>query len=607
MGFDVGLRFVRRWLPLLLLGPLVGGAAGYLVVRGIPAVYEATVTLVVQPGDMAVLAPQDLQVAQDLAQTYAEAAHTRRVLTQAAARIGLDGLSARDLDSRVQTRRVVGTQLLRITAGDTEPARAAELANAVAQVFITTNAELQATRYATSRENLTALIDRLQKDIDARQSAINDLGAQPSSPLRDAQLVQLQNALGQMRDTQYNTVRSLEDLRVSEARLSNTATVLDPAVPPDDPIRPNRFSTTVFAAIAGLIVAVASALLAEYLDDRPFDAQRVSRGLALPTLGLLPRGDASVSLRDDTSRQSIETYRVLRSRLAFALADRDARSVLIASAVEGEGKSTVAANLAVALAEAGNRVILVDADIYRPAQIRLFELPNERGLANLLSEDSQDAASVLQGTWVPTLRVLASGPVPADPSALLSSKRVEALLAELGAICDILVIDTPPLLARPDGVLLGPHVDSVLLVVDARRTRVRQAAKALELLRGSGADVLGAVINRANRDSAPYTRDDSPRESATSELARSRPLNEIGLGRRLQSASAKAELLARRAIRWCANQQPEIRVRVRQFVASQLLRLNAIKERRGAELVRVAVPPEHGGEAPGNRSSGQPP
>jgi succinoglycan biosynthesis transport protein ExoP len=504
MDLHAVVRFVRHWLPLVLLGPIVAGVAGYLVVRGIPSVYQATTTLVVQPGDLAVLAPQDLQVAQDLAQTYAEAAHTRSVLTAAAGQVGLGGLSTRELETRIQVRRVTGTQLLRISADDTDRTRAANLANAVARVFITTNADLQTNRFETSRQNLTVLLDRLQKDIDTRQNAINDLSAQPQTPERDEQLTQLQNALAQVRSTQFNTAKSLEDLRVSEARRSNTATVLDPAVPPDDPVRPNRLLVVVFAAMAGLIIALGSALVAEYLDDRPIDAERVGQQLALPTLGVVPRSDGSLSLRDDAGRHAIESYRTLRGGLALAMADEASYSLLVASAAEAEGKSTIAANLAIALAEAGNRVILVDADMHRPAQMRLFELPNDRGVAELLANESRDLEIALQNTWVSTLKVLVSGPVRTDPSALLSSKRLKTLLADLRTMCDVVVVDSPPLLARTDGVLLSPHVDGVLFVVDARKTHGRNAARALAMLRGSGADVLGAVINRGREDAVAY-------------------------------------------------------------------------------------------------------
>src|SRR6266487_360322 len=222
------LRAFMRWLPLLVFGPLVGGALGFLIVRGAPSKYEATVTLLVQPADTTLgSGVQDLQAAQDLAQTYAEAIHTRRVLSEAAAQVGLDTLRERDLEEMVTPRRVTGTQLLRVAVDDTDPARAANFANAVATVFVKQNVDLQASRYASSRDNLAQLVSQLQSDINGRQAVVNGLQAQPASPERDAQLAQAQSGLDQLRTTYGNTLNSYEELRVSEARGASTVSVFD--------------------------------------------------------------------------------------------------------------------------------------------------------------------------------------------------------------------------------------------------------------------------------------------------------------------------------------------------------------------------------------------
>jgi capsular polysaccharide biosynthesis protein len=158
----MSVRFPRRWFVLAFLGLLVGGLVGFVVVRILPPTYQATVTLVVQPG----AGVQDVQIAQVLAQSYAEALHTRRVLSDAAQQVGLSGLSERDLEARVTARQVTGTQLLRVSVDDTDPTRAANFANAVAQVFIKTNADIQASGYAGSLDNLSRLVGELQADVD---------------------------------------------------------------------------------------------------------------------------------------------------------------------------------------------------------------------------------------------------------------------------------------------------------------------------------------------------------------------------------------------------------------------------------------------------------
>jgi capsular exopolysaccharide synthesis family protein len=169
-----------------------------------------------------------------------------------------------------------------------------------------------------------------------------------------------------------------------------------------------------------------------------------------------------------------------------------------------EGKSTTAANLAIVLAESGRRVILVDADMHRPTQMKLFGVSGRNGLSTLLLDDAASAAGLLRPTWLPNLHVLPAGVTPPEPSRLLSTKRLDTLLVELHQLADIVVLDTPPLLAQPDAALLGMRADAVLLVVDASKSRGREAARAAEMLRESGAIVLGAVLNRIPKKAMEY-------------------------------------------------------------------------------------------------------
>lgn len=196
---------------------------------------------------------------------------------------------------------------------------------------------------------------------------------------------------------------------------------------------------------------------------------------------------------------------MLRSNILASLPDpAQPRALLIASPVVGEGKSSTAANPAIVLAESGRRVILVDADMHRPTQMKLFSVPARPGFSTLLMDADGSASDVIRPTWLPNLSILPAGPTPADPSALLSARRCDEVLNQLHERCDVVVLDTPPLLAQPDAALLGSRTDGVLLVVDASRSRGRQAARAIEMLRESGAVVLGAVLNRIPRGAMEY-------------------------------------------------------------------------------------------------------
>jgi len=200
----------------------------------------------------------------------------------------------------------------------------------------------------------------------------------------------------------------------------------------------------------------------------------------------------------------IESYNVLRTNLQFATVGQRLRSLLITSSIPGEGKSLTAANLSIALAHSSQRVILVDGDLRRPRIHKLFHLGNAQGVTTALLQDHFDLDSLLLATEIPGLRVLTAGPVPPNPTQLLSSDRMRDFLTALQAVTDILIVDSPPATAFADAALLSTQVNGVLLVIDAGRTRRDIARKALDALKHVNAPILGVLLNRMPRSAADY-------------------------------------------------------------------------------------------------------
>jgi capsular exopolysaccharide synthesis family protein len=193
-----------------------------------------------------------------------------------------------------------------------------------------------------------------------------------------------------------------------------------------------------------------------------------------------------------------EAYRTLRTNLQFSSLDKPLRSLVVTSAVATEGKTTTSANLAVVMAQAGRRVILVDGDLRRPSAHKLFGLPNREGLTTALVQDPGTLNGYLQETGMQNLRVLTSGPIPPNPQELLGSQRMEELLARLGQEADIVLVDTPPSLIVADANVLAARTDGVLMVVNSGRTRRVVVQQAVGGLRQVGANVVGAVLNMVN-------------------------------------------------------------------------------------------------------------
>jgi non-specific protein-tyrosine kinase len=211
----------------------------------------------------------------------------------------------------------------------------------------------------------------------------------------------------------------------------------------------------------------------------------------------------SLVLLTDPHSPSAEAYRSLAANLQFAYADRQLQTIGITSAAQGEGKSTTVANLAVALAQSGRRVVVIDADLRRPGQHTLFGLDRDEGLSNALRAD--DAQLPLQDTPIPSVRVLTSGPLPANPLEALASRRFDQMLALLRAQADFVLVDTPPAGALADVAVIAPRLEGMLLVVSAGKTKRDLARRAREQLDRVNANLLGVILTDVRADSKLYS------------------------------------------------------------------------------------------------------
>lgn len=200
-----------------------------------------------------------------------------------------------------------------------------------------------------------------------------------------------------------------------------------------------------------------------------------------------------ITLRDPRSAAA-EAYRTLRTNILFSSLDRPLHTLLVTSTAPNEGKSTTLANLAVTMAQAEQRVLMVDCDLRRPSLHSLFGASNEGGLTSALLEQSEGPLPI-QSTSVPGLRLLTSGPLPPRPADLLGSRRMGALIERLRGEADIILFDTPPVVSVTDAAVLAPRVDGVLLVLQAGHTRRDRAREARQILEKVKANIVGVVLN----------------------------------------------------------------------------------------------------------------
>ncbi len=501
---------VRSWLWLLVLGVLLAGGTAYLVSTNLPKVYEGTVTLIVGQSTQATNPDlNQLLASQRLSQTYAELATTGPLLEKVIASNGV-GTSVEDFRERVTADAPRDSILVHLTVEDGDPARAAALANSLAAEMIAASPAI-AGRDSEVQQFIDADLAAMQVQIQDTQAEIQRLsGLSSRSTLDEQRLQALQGRIVTLRQT-YATM-----LTFSSSNGANLLTIVDPAVPPAQSSSPRVLLNTLIAGIVGLLLALGLAFVVEHLDDTLKSPEDVEAVAGLPTLGTITKMRGGKDKGEMYRLATVlyhqgpvaESYRSLRTSIEFASVDAPIRTLLVTSAVPGEGKTTTASNVAVVFAQAGRRTILLDADFRKPGVHRVFNLGNAHGLSSMLRSDDATFHNVAQETEQDNLRIVTTGPLPPNPAELLGSQRMRTILARLAETADIVVIDSAPIQAVTDAVVLSSFSDGTLLVIDAGRTHRGAVVRAREALAHAGARVLGVALNRMSpRTSGRYQYD----------------------------------------------------------------------------------------------------
>ena len=316
----------------------------------------------------------------------------------------------------------------------------------------------------------------------------------------------IENLLKADQNTQTQLVTQRSELSVQSSSTRNNVSIINTAIAPARPFRPDVSRNLLISLFIGFSLAGLLAFGLDYLDDTIKTPEDITRKLRIPFLGLVPsvRGDKQPVLSGPVPHDFGEAYRALRTSLVFTSGGESTRIITCTSAQPLEGKTTTACNLAMVLAFGGSRVLLIDADMRRPGVHKALKINNTVGLSHLLVGQAR-VREAIQRTSDPNFCVMTAGRTPPNPSELLSSERMKQLIANLKqGPFDWVVIDTPPVLAVTDAVILTPLVDGVTFVLGAEMTRRRLAERAVQMLMVSRPKVVGAVLNRVNFDRNKY-------------------------------------------------------------------------------------------------------
>jgi polysaccharide biosynthesis transport protein len=306
----------------------------------------------------------------------------------------------------------------------------------------------------------------------------------------------------------YNSLlqRAKETSVSGELKASNIR-VVDPAEMPVSPVSPKRALNMLIALFGGGFLAFGLAFFFEYLDNRIKTPDDLKQHLGLPSLGLVPvlknpNGHQPL-ISNSVPADFAEAFRTIRTNVLFSSADEGARAVVVTSTGPGEGKTTITANLAIGFAQAGQRVLLIDADMRRPRVHEILTISQEPGLSNLMVGTAK-ASRCVRKTPIANLWALPAGKIPPNPAELLGSVRFREFIKSLGQHFEWVIIDSPPVMAVADGTILANLATGVVFVVGSDMTSRHGARAALDQLEHARARFVGAVLNKVDLEGNPY-------------------------------------------------------------------------------------------------------
>jgi capsular exopolysaccharide synthesis family protein len=493
---------VWHWAWLVGLITLVAGLLTFIISKQITPVYAATTTVLVNeaPSNSKTSDYNSILTSERLTQTYSQIMVKQPILSEIIQQLNLD-IDITDLEENISVQPVRDTQLINIIVKDHDPLQATLIANTLVTVFTEQIQSMQTARFSSSKQNLQDQLVSIEHQITETNIALN----KSSDP---ATKNQLQVKSDQLQQLYSNLMLSFETVQLSEAESTSTVVSVEPANVPEEAESPKILLNILIVSLAAFILSIGGVFASEALDDTLKTADDVNNLFGLSVLGIISHHSLDVEGKPITEAEPrspvSEAFRNIRTNVQYTGVDRHIQTLLVTSPLPGEGKTTVITNLAIVLAQSGLKTTVIDGDMRRPSLHKNLGARNHLGLTSIFVRAGISLDGIIQESRVKNLSLITAGRIPPNPSELLGSQKMHHLIDRLKEEAEIVLIDTPPVLAVTDATVLSPFVDGVIIVMRPGETKLAAARQAVDQLRRVGANLIGVVLNDVNIKRTKY-------------------------------------------------------------------------------------------------------
>ena len=501
----------RRWT--LILAVLVVVALGAITSYRKTPVYESTATLLLKASSaQSVLTEQASSDPERRVQNEAELVRSARTAREVQDRLGFSG--------SISVTAGGESDVLELTATATSAAKAALIANTYAQTHRDLRQQDNLESVHNAQREVQLRLDEFDTQLEANSQLLGELSAQQTAVgIDNATVANLSKQLTEVQQSRESLLRSRQTYTDQAGQLeieANLASskppleILAPASAPASPVSPNHRQDITVALVLGLLLGIACAFIQEHLDDSVRSLADVAKATGnLPSLAVIPRHESPqegemppILTATKPMSHTAESYRSLRTSVEFMALEKRMQTIQCTSAQAGEGKTSTVVNLAVAFAQTGEQVVVIDCDLRRPRLHEYFGLDRHIGFTSVLLNERGLEEVIRPAPGFDNLHVLCSGPLAPNPSELLGGEHFAEILRKLSTDYALVLIDSPPVLPVTDALVLSRVADATIVITASSISSKRRVSRAVDSLRQVGAPLVGSVLNCAPLDVA---------------------------------------------------------------------------------------------------------